>query len=149
MAIRLSESVRETAESKRLSRTDSDSLIAIVSKNLQHSLQMAMDMAGAYIGIEAPEVMLDRDFDLQVLDSGQIQQYMQLWSNGAITHQTLLEMLKKGEVLPEIDIEREIELTEQERGGGMMVSMLPQQPEPEQEEQEQAEQNEEEVNPEE
>jgi len=39
----------------------------------------------------------------------------------------LLEMLKKGEVLPEIDIEREIELTEQERGGGMMVSMLPQQ----------------------
>ena len=73
---------------------------------------------------------------------------MQLWSNGAITHQTLLEMLKKGEVLPEIDIEREIELTEQERGGGMMVSMLPQQ-QPEQEEQEQAEQNEEEVNPEE
>jgi hypothetical protein len=117
----------ETAESKRLSRTDSDSLIAIVSKNLQNSLQMAMDMAGAYIGIEAPEVMIDRDFDLQVLDSGQIQQYMQLWSNGAITHQTLLEMLKKGEVLPEIDIEREIELTEQERGGGMMVSMLPQQ----------------------
>jgi hypothetical protein len=117
----------ETAESKRLSRTDSDSLIAIVSKNLQNSLQMAMDMAAAYIGIEAPEIMLDRDFDLQVLDSGQIQQYMQLWSNGAITHQTLLEMLKKGEVLPEIDIEREIELTEQERGGGMMVSMLPQQ----------------------
>ena len=140
----------ETAESKRLSRTDSDSLIAIVSKNLQNSLQTAMDMAAAYIGIEAPEVMLDRDFDLQVLDSGQIQQYMQLWSNGAITHQTLLEMLKKGEVLPEIDIEREIELTEQERGGGMMVSMLPQQqPEQEEEEQEQPEQNEDAVNPEE
>jgi hypothetical protein len=111
----------ETAESKRLSRTDSDSLLSIVSKDLQNALQRVMDMAAAYVGMEAPEVMLDRDFDLQVLEAAQVTQYMQLWTNGAITHETLLEMLRQGEVLPNIDIEREVELTQQEKAGNMML----------------------------
>jgi len=112
----------ETAESKRLSRTDSDSLLSIVSKDLEKTLQMALDMAAAYVGMEAPEVMLSRDFDLQVLDGQQVSQYLQLWSNGAITHETLLEMLKQGEVLPDIDVEREVELTQQEKAGNMLMS---------------------------
>ena len=37
----------ETAESKSLSRTDSDSLLSIVSKDLQASLQVAFDLAAA------------------------------------------------------------------------------------------------------
>ena len=37
---------------------------------------------------------------------------MQMWQNGAITHQTLLEILSRGEVLPDIDIEAEIEMIE-------------------------------------
>ena len=112
----------ETAESKRLSRTDSDSLLAIISKDLERGLQDAVDMAADYMGIDAPEVMIDRDFDLQVLDGQQVQQYMQLWMNGAITHETLLEMLKQGEVLPDIDVEMEVELVEQEKASNMMVA---------------------------
>jgi len=115
----------ETAESKRLSRTDSDSLIAIVSKDLEKAMQQAFDMAAAYVGMEAPQVMLDRDFDLQSLDGNQVQQYMQLWMNGAITQETMLEMLKQGEVLPELDVEMEVELTQQEKAKSMMVGMLP------------------------
>ena len=38
----------ETAESKRLSRTDSDSLLSIVSKDLERCLQNAIDIAAAY-----------------------------------------------------------------------------------------------------
>ena len=60
--------VGETAESKQLSRTDSDSLLAIVSKDLEKSLQAAFDMAGEYIGKEAPLVRVNRDFDLQQLE---------------------------------------------------------------------------------
>ena len=37
----------ETAESKKLSRTDSDSLLSIVSRDLQAMLQTAFEMAGA------------------------------------------------------------------------------------------------------
>ena len=65
--------------------------------------------------MEAPQVQLDRDFDTQVLDGNQpcwsaAAGYMQLWMQGAITHESLLEMLKAGEVLPNIDVEREVEL---------------------------------------
>ena len=35
-----------------------------------------------------------------------------MWTQGAITHQTLLEILQRGETLPDIDIEGEIELLE-------------------------------------
>jgi hypothetical protein len=35
-----------------------------------------------------------------------------MWTQGAISHETLLEMLQRGEVLPDIDIEAEIELIE-------------------------------------
>jgi hypothetical protein len=105
----------ETAESKRLSRTDSDSLLAIVSKDLEKCLQNAIDIAAAYVNMEAPSIQLDRDFDTQVLDGPQVAQYVQLWMQGAITQETLLEMLKAGEVLPNIDVEREVELVSQEK----------------------------------
>ena len=105
----------ETAESKRLSRTDSDSLLSVVSKDLEKCLQNAIDIAAAYVNMDAPQVQLDRDFDTQVLDGNQVTQYTQLWTQGAITHETFLEMLKKGEVLPDVDVEREVELVNQEK----------------------------------
>ena len=44
---------------------------------------------------------------------------MGMWQNGAITHQTLLEILSRGEILPDIDIESEIEMIEQEKLAGI------------------------------
>ena len=105
----------ETAESKQISRSDSDSLLSVVSKDLESCLQEAFDLAASFIGIEPPVVSLDRDFDLAQLDGNQVQQYTQLWLNGAITQETLLEMLKQGEVLPSVDVETEVELTGQEQ----------------------------------
>ena len=107
--------VGETAESKQLSRTDSDSLLAVVSKDLEEAIQNAMDMAAAYVGKEAPQVRVNRDFDLQTLEPQQVAQYMGLWTQGVITLETLLEMLKEGEILPHLDIEREVEMLEQQK----------------------------------
>ena len=39
-------------------------------------------------------------------------EYQSLYSNGVITHETLLNVLKAGEVLPEIDVEAEVEAVE-------------------------------------
>lgn len=114
----------ETAESKSLSRTDSDSLLAVVSKNLEASLQQAFDMAGEFAGIEAPQIQVNRDFDLQVLDGQQVTQYLSMWQVGAITHKTLLESLKLGEVLPHLDVEEEIELVEQEKLANMEMATI-------------------------
>jgi len=109
----------ETAASKRLSRTDSDSLLSIVSKNLESSLQLAFDYAAEYVGIESPLVQISRDFDLQQLDGNQTNSYLQMWMNGAISQELLLQMLKEGEVLPSVDINEEIEKVENEKDQAM------------------------------
>ncbi len=142
----------ETAESKKLSRTDSDSLLAILSKNLEASLQQAFNLAAKFNGIEPPRISVDRDFDLQTLDGAQVAQYLQLWQNGAITHETLLAALKKGEVLPGIDIELELEMTQQERIDNVSLAMpvtesiTPLQEEEDEEEEEAEENNDQKLN---
>ena len=111
--------VGETAEAKAMDRSDSDSMLSLVSQDLENALQNAIDIAAAYVGIEAPKVCVSRDFDLQKLDGGQVQQYMGLWQNGAITLQTLLQVLSRGEILPDIDVESEIEMLEAEKLAGL------------------------------
>ena len=44
---------------------------------------------------------------------------MSMWQNGAITHQTLLEILSRREILPEIDVEAEIEMIESNKLAGL------------------------------
>ena len=127
----------ETAASKRLSRTDSDSLLSIVSKNLESSLQLAFDYAAEYVGIESPLVQISRDFDLQQLDGNQVQAYQQLWMNGAISQELLLQMLKEGEVLPSVEIEEEVEATQQEKD--MNMGLIPAGDSPQREERNQIE----------
>ena len=115
----------ETAESKKLSRTDSDSLLVVVSRDLESMLQNAFEMAAAYVGKEAPNVLLDRDFDLQTLDGNQVGQYLQLYTNNTITLETLLGALKKGEILPDVDVEEEVEMVQQAQLDSMMMEMVP------------------------
>ena len=49
--------VGETAEAKAMDRSDSDSMLSVVSQDLESALQNAMEMAAAFVGIEAPKVM--------------------------------------------------------------------------------------------
>lgn len=126
----------ETAASKRLSRTDSDSLLSIVSKNLESSLQLAFDYAAEYVGIESPLVQISRDFDLQTLDGNQTQAYLAMWMNGAISQELLLQMLKEGEVLPSVDINEEVDKVQDERDRNM--GLTPSADSPEQENEDQA-----------
>ena len=104
--------VGETAEAKAMDRSDSDSMLSVVAQDLEKCLQNALDMAGAYVGRETPLVSVARDFDLQKLDAAQTGQLMSMWTQGAISHELLLSMLQRGEILPDIDIEAEIELIE-------------------------------------
>jgi hypothetical protein len=113
----------ETADSKKMSRTDSDSMLQIISQDLERCLQDAIDLAGQFLNKEAPKVVIDRDIDLQILNSEQVNQYQQLWMNGVITHETLLGMLKKGEILPGVDIEGEIEGANQEKLQSMDIAL--------------------------
>lgn len=104
----------ETAQAKQISRIDSDSLLSVVSRNLEDALQLAFSHAAEYIGKEPPKIIIDRDFNLQTLEGSAVGQYMNLYNNNVITQTTLLEILRKGEVLgSDFDVELEVELTEQ------------------------------------
>jgi hypothetical protein len=111
--------VGETAEAKAMDRSDSDSMLSVVAQDLEKCLQNAIDAAGAYVGRETPLVSVARDFDLQKLDAPQVAQYLSMWTQGAISHELLLSLLQRGEILPDIDIDAEIELIESTKLAGL------------------------------
>jgi hypothetical protein len=98
-------------------------MLQIISQDLERCLQDAIDLAGQFLNKEAPKVVIDRDLDLQILSSEQVNQYQQLWMNGVITIETLLSLLKKGEILPDVDIEEEVEAVSQEKLQNMDMAL--------------------------
>lgn len=102
------------AEARRLDRIDSDSIMAVISKDLERALTEMFEVAGTYAGVEPPEVHIPQDFEHRLLDGNQITSYLQLYMQGAISQETLLQTLQLGEVLPPgLDIPEEITRTKE------------------------------------
>lgn len=100
------------ATSKRLDRTDQDSMMAVLADDLTGALQEVLEIASQYAGIECPEVIIRQDYENRLVDGNQITAFLQLYMQGAISQETLLEILQQGEVLPPgLDIEEEITRT--------------------------------------
>jgi hypothetical protein len=100
------------AEARRIDRIDSDSIMAVISGDLERAISQLFELAGEYVGIEPPVVTIPRDYENRLIDGNQITAYLQLYMQGAISQQTLLEILQQGEVLPpNIDLDEEITLT--------------------------------------
>lgn len=97
------------AEAKRLDRIDSDSIMAVISEDLERAITDILAIAGEYVGIEPPVVSIPKDYENRLIDGNQITAYLQLFMQGAISQETLLTILQQGEVLPPtIDLEKEI-----------------------------------------
>lgn len=106
--------------SKKLDRIDSNSVLSIVSKSLQQCLQDAINIAAEYAGVQPPEVVIPRDYDVETWEPNMITAVNTLYQGGAIDQQTMLEMLQHGEVLPEeIDIEEVVAASELEEQQSM------------------------------
>jgi hypothetical protein len=100
------------AEARRLDRIDSDSIMAVISGDLERAIAQIFDLAAEYVGIEPPTVTIPRDYDNRIVTGNDITAYLQLFMQNAISQQTLLRILQEGEVLPEtIDLDEEITLT--------------------------------------
>ena len=106
--------------SKKLDRIDSNSVLSVVSKSLQQCLQDAINIAAEYAGVQPPEVVIPRDFDVESWEPNMITAVNTLYQGGAIDQQTMLEMLAHGEILPEeIDIEEIVAASELEEQQAM------------------------------
>ena len=104
--------VAESAEAKRIDQAQSNSVLSIISQELESALNQAFEFAAQYVGIEAPEITIDRDFDYYRLIGQDVSVLTQLNQLGKISDAMLLEILRRGEVLPDnINIEDELEVS--------------------------------------
>ena len=100
------------AESKRMDRIDSDSIMALISADLANALTSMLEVAAQYVGIDPPEVVIEQDYDNKLLDGNSITAMLQLFMQNAISQETLLDVLQQGEVLPAgLDIDEEVTRT--------------------------------------
>ena len=92
--------VAESADASRLDRIDTNSMLSMVSMDLESGLQKAYNMAADYLGLEPPEVKISRDFDLQRLIGQDIAAMAQLFEDKVIDREEFRDMLVQGEILP-------------------------------------------------
>jgi len=124
----------ETAEAKRIDRSQGDSTMMVVAQQMQDMIDNCLLFHSQYINSDAGSCFVNRDFLSQRLEPQEIQALLTLYTSGSITQKTLLDQLTEGEVLgDEFDVEEEIEATQ---SGGMVEMTQPRQ-EAEQDEPEQ------------
>jgi len=118
--------VGETAEAKRIDRSQGDSTMMVVAQQMQDMIDNCLRFHAEYMQQPvAGSSQVNRDFLGQRLEPQEIQSLLQLYTAGTITQATLLNELANGDVLSEdFDIEEEIEATQT----GGLIEM--QQPEP-------------------
>ena len=92
--------VAESADARRLDRVDTNSMLAMVSMELEQKLQKAFNLSAEYVGVEPPEVKISRDFDIERLIGQDITALTSLFDQQVIDKEEFRDILVQGEVLP-------------------------------------------------
>jgi hypothetical protein len=104
----------ETAEAKRLDRSQGDSTMMVIAQNMQDMIDNSLQFHAQYLGntTAAGSSYVNRDFLGARLDPAEIGSLLQLYTAGTITQETLLNQLSLGEILgDEFDVDAELEAT--------------------------------------
>lgn len=111
--------VGETAEAKRIDRSQGDSTMMVVAQQMQDMIDNCLRFHAEYMQeSNAGSSLVNRDFMGTRLEPQEIQALLQLYTAGTITQETLLLQLEAGEVLgDDFDVENELEATQ---NGGLM-----------------------------
>ena len=92
--------VAESADARRLDRVDTNSMLSMVSLELEQKLQKVFNLSANYLGIEPPEVKISRDFDIERLIGQDITALTSLFDQKVIDREEFRDILVQGEVLP-------------------------------------------------
>ena len=111
--------VGETAEAKRIDRSQGDSTMMVVAQQMQDLIDNSLRFHADYMQERNPgSSLVNRDFMGTRLEPQEIQALLQLYTAGTITQETLLLQLEAGEVLgDDFDVEQELEATQ---AGGLI-----------------------------
>ena len=116
--------VGETAEAKRIDRSQGDSTMMVVAQQMQDMIDNCLRFHAEYMQeSNAGSSLVNRDFMGTRLEPLEIQALLQLYTAGTITQETLLLQLEAGEVLgDDFDVENELEATQ---NGGLIEMNMP------------------------
>ena len=119
----------ETAEAKRIDRSQGDSTMMVIAQQMQDLIDNCLSFHAQYMQqAQAGSSFINRDFLATRLEPQEIQSLLQLYTAGTITQETLLNQLSAGEVLgDEFDVEEEVEATQ---NGGLLDMQRPEQEPP-------------------
>jgi len=92
--------VAESADARRLDRVDTNSMLSMVSLDLEQKMQKAFDLSANYLGLEPPEIKISRDFDIDRLIGQDITALTSLFDQQVIDREEFRDILVQGEVLP-------------------------------------------------
>jgi hypothetical protein len=114
----------ETAESKRIDRSQGDATMMVVAQQMQDLIDNCLRFHADYLQeSQAGSSLVNRDFMGARLEPQEIQALLQLYTAGTVTQETLLLQLEAGEVLgDDFDVEAELEATQ---AGGLMETPQP------------------------
>jgi hypothetical protein len=104
----------ETAEAKRIDRSQGDSTMMVIAQNVQDMIDNCLQFHAQFIGNNtAPgSAYVNRDFLGTRLEPQEIQALLQLYTAGTITQETLLRELAEGDVLgDDFNVDEELEAT--------------------------------------
>ena len=112
----------ETAEAKRIDRSQGDSTMMVIAQNVQDMIDNSLRFHADYLGMQqAGSSYVNRDFLGSRLEPADIQALLALYTAGTITQETLLTNLAQGEVLgDDFEVEEELMATQQ---GGMIENL--------------------------
>ena len=116
--------VGETAEAKRIDRSQNDSTMMVVAQQMQDLIDNCLKFHSEYLNEpNAGSSFVNRDFVTARLEPQEIQSLLALFTAGTISQETLLTQLSSGEILgDDFDVEEEVEATQ---AGGLIEMEAP------------------------
>jgi len=119
--------VGESAEAKRIDRSQNDSTMMVIAQQMQDLIDNCLRFHSEYLNEpNAGSSFVNRDFVSTRLEPQEITSLLTLFTAGTITQETLLNQLSSGEVLgDDFDIEGEMESTQ---SGGLVEMEPPEEP---------------------
>ena len=104
----------ETAEAKRIDRSQGDSTMMVIAQNVQDMIDNCLQFHAQFIGQNeaAGSCLVNRDFVGSRLEPQDVNSLRELYTAGVITQETLLQQLADGEILgDDFNVEEELDAT--------------------------------------
>ena len=109
--------VGETAEAKRIDRSQNDSTMMVVAQQMQDLIDNCLKFHSEYLNEpNAGSCFVNRDFVSARLEPAEIDSLLKIYTANGISQEKLLEQLASGEILgDDFDLEEELEKTQSGR----------------------------------